>query len=188
VAQEQRGAGWRRSDAGDRFCGGAARGSPELDVPVAPVVQPSRLQAREHHHGLGDRPRATAGPRGARALRSTARGGSGQRSLPACALPVPRVAYNPRQLTQKGWREDVLLTRGLWWPELPCRVPINDGRAEEGWWRSRTGCSSGARGPLVTRIGLRSPCGGNQGVKAARDRPAMRKLRRWHSSLAVAPS
>jgi hypothetical protein len=61
------GRGWRRCDAGDRFRGGAARGSLELDVPITPVVQPTRLQAREHHRGSGDRPRATAGPRGARA-------------------------------------------------------------------------------------------------------------------------
>jgi hypothetical protein len=60
-----------------------------------------------------------------------------------------------------------MLTRGLWWPELPCRVHVDDGRAEEGWRRSRTGCSRGARGPLVAWIGLGSPCGGNQGVKAA---------------------
>jgi hypothetical protein len=82
----------------------------------------------------------------------------------------------------------VLLTRGLWWPELPCRVPVDDCRAEEGWRHSRTGCSRGARGPLVARIGLRSPCGGNQGVKAARDRPATRKFRRQHSLPVVAPS
>jgi hypothetical protein len=32
--------------------------SPELDVPVAPVAKPSRLQARKHHHGTGNSPRA----------------------------------------------------------------------------------------------------------------------------------
>jgi hypothetical protein len=81
-----------------------------------------------------------------------------------------------------------MVTRGLWWPELPCRVPVDDGRAEEGWRRSRTGCSRGARGPLIARIGRISPCGGDQGVKVAQDRPAVRKLRRRHSSPVAVPS
>jgi hypothetical protein len=34
--------------------GGAARGLLELDVPIAPVANPSRLQAREHHRGTGN--------------------------------------------------------------------------------------------------------------------------------------
>jgi hypothetical protein len=57
TAQKQRGAGWRRCDAGDSFRGGVARGSPELDVPVVPVAKPSRLQAREHRRGTGNSPR-----------------------------------------------------------------------------------------------------------------------------------
>jgi hypothetical protein len=93
-----------------------------------------------------------------------------------------------RQLAHKPRGVDVMLTRGLRWPELLCRVHVDDGRAEEVWRRSRKGCSRGARGPLVARIGLGSPCGGDQGVKAARDLPAARKLRRRYSSPAAAPS
>jgi hypothetical protein len=103
-------------------------------------------------------------------------------------VPAPKGAYSPRQLTQKGQRGEVLLTRGLWWPEQSCRVHVDDGRAEEIWRRSRTGCSREARGPLVMRIYLGSPCGGDQGVKAARDLPAARKLRQRHSSPAAVPS
>jgi hypothetical protein len=65
---------------------------------------------------------------------------------------------------------------------------VDDGRAAEAGRRSRTGCSRRARGSLVARIGLGSPCGGDQRVKAARDLPAMRKLGRRHSSPAVVPS
>jgi hypothetical protein len=57
TAQKQRGASWRHCDTGDSFRGGVARGSPELDVPIAPVAKPSRLQAREHHRGMGNSPR-----------------------------------------------------------------------------------------------------------------------------------
>jgi hypothetical protein len=57
-----------------------------------------------------------------------------------------------------------MLTRGLWWPERPCRVHVDDGRAEEERRRSRTGCSRGARGPLDVRISRGNPCGGNQGL------------------------
>jgi hypothetical protein len=65
---------------------------------------------------------------------------------------------------------------------------VDDGRAAEVGRCSRTGCSRRARGSLVARIGLGSPCGGDQRVKAARDLPATRKLRRRHSSPAVVPS
>jgi hypothetical protein len=39
---------------GEHFRGGVARGSPELDVPIAPMAKPSQLQAREHHRGTGN--------------------------------------------------------------------------------------------------------------------------------------
>jgi hypothetical protein len=57
-------------------------------------------------------------------------------------------------------------------------VVVNEGGAAEAGRRSRADDSRGARGSLVARIGRGSPCGGNQGVRAARDRPATRELGR----------
>jgi hypothetical protein len=76
-AKEKKGwAALRRRRQHPRRCGS---GSPELCVPAAPRVKPSRLQAGEHHRDMGDRSRATAGRRGARASRATGRGGGHRR-------------------------------------------------------------------------------------------------------------
>jgi hypothetical protein len=79
----------------------------------------------------------------------------------------------------------VLLTEASWGPEMRRRMVVDEGRAAEAGRRSRTDDSRGARGSLVARIGRGSPCGGNQGVRAARDRPATRELGRRHSSPVV---
>jgi hypothetical protein len=166
VNQRGRGSGFRRRRL---LAGGGFRGSARLQLTGLGLSWPSGLgfgrdQAREL--GLG-----TANPSGhlwwwirARLGHYDGEGGSGRWTTPACArsgcYDQPKATTNQklRQLAHKPRGVDVMLTRGLRWPELPCRVHVNDGRAEEVWRRSRTGCSRGARGPLVARIGLGSPC------------------------------
>jgi hypothetical protein len=96
-----RAAVWRRRR---RLLRRRGSGSPELGVPAAPVAEASRLLAREDHRGTGRRPRATAGPRGARASRATVRGGGHHRRAAFQGLR-PAKAYG-------GWRKITRKRRG----------------------------------------------------------------------------
>jgi hypothetical protein len=73
-----------------------------------------------------------------------------------------------RDPVQKTQGKGEKLTKGSWWPEPQRKMVDDDGRAAEAVGFSRTGYSRGARGSLVARIDLGSPCGGNQGVKVDR--------------------
>jgi hypothetical protein len=78
-------------------------GSPELGVPAAPVAEASRLLVREDHRGTGRRPRATAGPSGARASRATVRGGGHHRRAVFQGLRRPKY-YGIRCNMTRGGR------------------------------------------------------------------------------------
>jgi hypothetical protein len=138
--------------------------------------------AVEYERGMGN-PLVGSGRGGiGRRGRPAVTGGSARRRNDGARVPASGAIYGLQQPAQKEQGLEEVLTKGLW--RSGCSG-MGKSTTEETGRRSWAGGSGEARGPLAARIGREGSCGGNHGVRAARDRPASRELGRRHSSPAA---
>jgi hypothetical protein len=121
---------------------------------------------------MGKPPRGSVRVRGGCSGSRHGMGGSGQRSSPACTRSHALGGPQSKTASTEGPGEDVVLTKGLWWPELQCRAEVDDGRAAEAVGIRGEGRRRRTPERWAPWIASGGSCEGAAWVKRARGPPA----------------
>jgi len=83
--------------------------------------------ASEQEQRYAHSPKLTGGRVGNLAGRAAVPGGAARARLAGVLVPGPDANYGLRHLVQKKERAVLVLTEGLWWPELRRRWVVSEG-------------------------------------------------------------